>query len=153
MSPHHKPRWKILSSTLFRWRGCRNRRKMKLPIKITQRLNVGSMEPTSFLFWREKEYLPRSWSSYIKFYFARSLWCSGSALLPWVMTSRSNFSSSTLALQEGGEKPGHVFQGLSHVIPGTLLCSMCFISIDSVLLEVRNYSEVFIFVLSPVPTI
>ena len=120
-----------------------------LSLRVT---NVGSMESTSFLFWREKEYLPMSWSSYIKFYFARSLWCSGSALLPWVMTTRSNFSSSTLALQEGGEKPGHVFQGLSHVTPGTLLFSMCFISIDSVLLEVKNYSDVFIFV-SPVPTI
>lgn len=41
-------------------------------------------------------------------------------------------------MQEGGEIPGRVFQDLFHVTLGTLLCPVFFVSIDCMLLEVKN---------------
>ena len=116
---------------------------LRLPV-----LGLWTLHPS----WGEKKYLSPSWSSYFKSCFTRSLWCSGSALPPWVMTPRSSCSSSTLALLEGEEITWACFVRPFPCDPWALLSSVFFSCTDSAQgRERHNYSDVFIFVF-PVPT-
>lgn len=91
-----------------------------------------------FCFWavkiyilfilKDERYFPMPWPSFIESCLTRSL-----RLWAGIASRWAELFSIVLALQEAGELPGRAFQGLSHVTPGNLRCSLFFAYIDHVL--------------------